>query len=185
MLTLQQIITEADVLVPNAYSNPDKVAWLNAINQDFFSVVKIPKAVSFSAVITQPNYTLPNDVRSKNIDQVRVGLIQYRSLLNEDVKPGQNYFTFNDSNYQLTLNPAPAMSGQGVVRCYQIGTSTFTSSSLNVRPDAPPEYHWIYTVGLCSKIAKAQDDIAKANNYASEFANALNVASQNYAKLGD
>ncbi|WP_010276411.1 phage adaptor protein [Paenibacillus senegalensis] len=185
MLTLQQIITEADILVPNAYANPDKVAWLNAINQDFFSVVKIPQAVTFNASGNQPHYTLPNNTRAKNIDQVRVGLIQYRSLLSEDVKPGQNYWTFNDSNFQLTLTPPPAMSGQGVVRCYRVGTTTFTSNSLNVQPDAPPEYHWIYTIGLCSKIAKAQDDIAKANNYASEFTNALNVAAQNHAKLGD
>lgn len=180
MLTLQNIISEADVLVPNAYSPPDKVSWLNAINQDFFSIVKIPLTASFNAMIGTAEYTLPTDVRAKNIDKVMVGLTKYRSMLEEDVQPAQNYWLFNDTTKKLTLTPAPYKNEPGIVRYHMIATTTFTSGSLTAQPDAPPEYHWIYVIGLCSKIAKAQDDIAKANNYMSEFQNALNVAAQNY-----
>lgn len=184
-MLLSEIINEADILVPNSYSSADKVSWLNAINQDFFSVVKIPKAVSFTVTANQGVYTIANDARSKNIDKVQVGVQKYRSLLSEDVQPGQNYWTLDDTTGKITLYPAPIQNGNAVIRYYRIAITTFTSGSLNVQPDAPTEYHWIYTVGLCAKIAKAQDDIAKANNYSAEFTNALSVAAQNYQKIGD
>lgn len=185
MLTLQQIIDEADVLVPNSYTPADKVSWLNAINQEFFDVVQIPDVALFTTVANQASYVLQNTIRAKSIDKVHVGMLIYRSLLYEDVQPAQNNWTFNDTTFTLTLTPAPYQTGlQGKVRYHRVATTTFLSGNLNVSPDAPPEYHWIYTLGLCSKIAKAMDDIAKANNYASEYNNALSVAAQNYQKMG-
>lgn len=185
MLTLQQIISEADTLVPNAYTNSDKVSWLNAINQDFFSVVKIPVVTSFTTAAGNVSYPLSAGVRAKNIDKVQIGPIKYRSMLTEDVQPGQNYWTFDDVTKLIMLTPAPFQGGAiGVVRYHRIATTTFLSSNLNAIPDAPEEYHWIYTVELCSKIAKAQDDFAKASNYEDDYRAALNVAAANYAKEG-
>lgn len=182
-MNLLEIISEADTLVPNAYQPADKVIWLNEVNNEFFDIVKIPMISKFDTVSNVSEYSLPSDVRTKNIDLVRVGLLQYRSMQNEDVLPAQNYWIFDDNMKKITLSPAPYRTDVMIVRYHRIATSTFVSSNLQVTPDAPPEYHWVYTLGLCARIAKAQDDINKANNYSAEYQNALNVASQNYAKV--
>lgn len=176
-MNLQEIINEADVMVPNGYTPAEKAPWLNAINQEFFDVVKIPKYATFSPAAS---VTLPNDVRAKNIDYLRVGNVRYRNFLTEDVKPRELHFIFDDSSSRLTLSSVG--SGLGQVRYFRIPTTTFTSGNLTVAPDAPNEYHWIYVVGLCERIAKAHGDSVRANDYGNDYQNALRVAAQNYAK---
>lgn len=183
-LSLQEIINEADVLVPNAYSNGDKVNWINILNQQFFEVVKIPRLYTFNTVGGQAQYTLYNQIRSNNIDKVHVGNVIYRSFGLEDVQPTQNFFTYDDNNFTLALFPPPYGVLFAKVRYYQMATTSFISGNLTVPPDAPPEYHWTYVIGLCSYIAKAMDDISKANNYMSDYQAALNIAAQNYRPLG-
>lgn len=183
MLTLQQIIGEADLLVPNTVSTPDKVTQINAINQDFFNAVKIPKVGRFSGVLGQANYTLPSDVREKNIDLVECGLLKYRDLMSEDVSPTQNNWSFDDITNTLTLSPAPYRNGlPGIVRYHRLATSTFVSGNLTAQPDAPAEYHWTYVAALCAWLALTQDDASKAALYEGQYKSAWNVAAQNYQK---
>lgn len=181
-MNLQQIITEADTLVDNGYTTADKVSWLNAINQDFFSVVKIPKVVRFKSVENQAEYTLPSEVRAKNIDLVRVDYTDYRSMMEDDVQMFQNFWTFDVDTKKISLTPAPFQNGQGIVRYHRIATSNFTSSNLTVSPDAPNEYHWVYVPALCAYICKAMDDTEKAAMYENDYRAALNAAAQNYQK---
>lgn len=79
-MNISEIIREADILVPNEVPTPDKVIWLNAINQDFFNVVKIPKIAWFTCTPTQGDYVMPQEVRQKNIDKIIIGMFQYLSL---------------------------------------------------------------------------------------------------------
>lgn len=183
MLVLQQIITEADILVPNVLATGEKVAQLNAINSDFFNVVKIPKLARFTGIQGQTDYVLPNDVQAKNIDMVKCGLLQYRDLQTDGVLPTQNNYSFDDTNKSLTLSPAPYQNGlQGICRYHRIATTTFTSGSLNAYPDAPAEYHWTYVPALAAWMANTQDDGIKAAILTDQYKAAWNVASQNYQK---
>lgn len=183
MLTIQEIITEADILVSNALAVADKVVWLNQINQDFFNAVKIPKVARFTATSNQADYTLPNDVRAKNIDLVEVGILKYRDLQTDTVSPLQNTFSYDDSTYNLNLSPAPYQNGlRGIVRYHRIATTTFTSANLTASPDAPEEYQWTYIPALASWMANSQDDFVKGTNYDGQYKAAWNVAAQNYQK---
>lgn len=183
MLTIQQIISEADLLVPNTVSTADKVAQLNAINGDFFNVVKIPRIARFSGMIGQPDYTLPADVREKNIDLVECGLLKYRDLMSEDVNPTQNNWSFDDNSKKLTLSPAPYQNGlPGIVRYHRLATTTFLVSNLSAQPDAPEEYHGTYVAALCAWLALTQDDASKAAIYEAQYKSTWNVAAQNYQK---
>lgn len=184
-MNLQQIINEADILVPNEVPIADKVVWLNAINQDFFNVVKIPKMAWFDSIAGQNVYELPADVRMKNTDMCMVGMTQYRSIQNENVTPLQNSYLIDDETHTLILTPAPYQSDmQGLVRYRRIATTTFNSSNLTAAPDAPEEYHWTFIPALASYIANTQDDGVKAGNYESQYKAAWNVAAQNY-QVGD
>lgn len=179
-MNLQDIINEADLMVPNGFSSANKVSWLNDINQDFFNVVKIPKIAQFATEKNKHEYTLPNDVRAKNIDLVHVGITPYRSLMEGEPRTLDNVWVFDDQTFKLTLVPVPYEDGFGIVRYHRIATTTFTSSNLNQTPDAPMEYHYLYVPALCAYIAKAQDDSEKAQMYENDYRTGLNSAALNY-----
>jgi hypothetical protein len=182
-LTLQQIITEGDLLVANAFDVPTKIVWLNEINTEFFEIVKMPASATFSTVGGTAGYTLTSAVRGKNIVKVQVGTSLFPSFLFEDVSPGTNYHIYNDATYLLTLASVPSTTGlAGIIKYYQTASTTFVTGTLTVSPDAPQEYHWIYTLGLAARIAKAIPDIALANNYNGEYQANLAVAQQNFQR---
>lgn len=189
-LTNKEIIIEADALVPNGYVgaggvpwlSPEKIAWLNALNQEFFDVVKIPDTKTFDSVAGTKTYTLTGTIKENDIDKVMVGNLKYRSLNYEDVQPAQNWFTFNESNNVLTLSTPPSRSSQpGLVRVYQSSTTNFTTANVETAtPDAPAKYHWIIVLGLAEYIAKANEEDEKAADYGGQYRAALNTAAKNY-----
>lgn len=181
-LTLNDIITEADLLVPNAFNTATKVGWLNEINTEFFEVVKIPNYALFNTIAATATYTLTGAIRGKNIARVQVGTTLYPSFLYEVVSPGTNYHLFNDSTLALTLESIPSSVLKGSVKYFITATTTFVSGTLTANPDAPTEYHWIYVLGLCAKIAKAIPDVTLSNNYTADYNANLMVAQQNYAQ---
>ncbi|TQR97308.1 hypothetical protein [Paenibacillus ottowii] len=182
-MNINDIIKEADLLVPNAVDVADKLIWLNAINQDFFNVVKIPVFDSFISVLDQGQYTLSANVRFKNIDYVMCGVVKYKELSPDAPNPLQNTFRFDDTTKVLTLSPPPYVAGLGgLVRYNRIGTATYTSSNITIEPDAPLEYHWTYIPALAAYIAHSMDDEVKAANYENQYKNAWNVAAQNYQR---
>jgi hypothetical protein len=184
-LTNLEIITEADILVPNAYTTANKIPWLNALNQEFFDIVKIPQSEQFTTVSGTKIYTLTsNEIKEKNIDKVMAGALQYRSLNYEEAPPVQNWYTYNDTTKQIALSAAPSRSGiVGIVRYRKSSTTTFTVASVaSQTPDAPSEYHWIIVLGLAEYIAKANEEDEKAQDYGGQYRNALNVAAQNYQR---
>ena len=181
-LTLQNIIDEADLLVPNSFSSANKVTWLNEVNSLFFETVKIPKTTTTQTVSGTADYTLPTDARSRNIISCFVNNALFKSADFNTVNPNLNHFTFDDTTQKLTLVPSPTAVQTMIVRYFKVATTSFVSTTLTINPDAPPEYHWIYTLGLCERIAKAMNDVNLANNYANDFQAQLMIAQQNYFK---
>lgn len=181
MLTLRQIIEEAEFLVPDdTIDTSMNVLWLNHINQEFFNVVKIPKVQSFLSEKGKDEYVLNSNIRQKNIDLVMIGLTRYYPL-NENTRPLTNWYHFSDTTNTLTVSPAPYDSDMiGYVRYHQIATTTFVPSNLNATPDAPEEYHYLYIPALCAYRAKAQDDLEKARMYENDYRSGLNMAAMNY-----
>lgn len=182
-LTIQQIITEADILVPNILANSDKVLQLTQFNGDFFNIVKIPKTVRFSATNGQSDYTLSSAVKAKNIDLVQIGVLKYLDQLSDAVSPLQNVFTFDDDTNTLTISPAPYTNGlSGIVRYHRIGTATFTTSDLTAIPELPEEYQWTLIPALSSWIAYTLDDMSKGAYYEQLYRNAWSAAASSYQK---
>lgn len=180
-LTIKQIMDEADVRVQNSLNTADKVSFLNQVNLEFFDVVKMPQAVVIP-IATGVSQISTNGILGKNIDRVLVGKAIYDSMQYTLVQPGRNFWTFDDFTGRISLNPAPASAVDMVIRYYRKPITTFLSTGLTVVPDAPEEYHWIYILGLCERIAKAMDDVGKGNNYASDYKSALMVAQQNFQR---
>ena len=177
-----EIIADADIRVPNAFDVNQKITWLNEVHSEFFEIVKIPASTTFTTSIGQDTYTLtPTDIRARNIVEVVVGTERYRSVLfDQDIRPGHNYYEFNDSTRKLKLIPTPSSSSVGRVRYYRVPTVSFTSSNYTTtEPDSPREFHWIYVPGLCARIAKAMQDVRLAANFDTDYKGVLLIAQQN------
>lgn len=181
-MNLQNIIDEADIRVPNAFSVDQKVDWLNEVNYEFFDIVKIPKATTITIVAATASYAVPTDLREKNVRKVVVGSNFYRSMVYEDITAAFNYFTINEGTNQITFVPTPTAAGTGVIVYDQMGTTPFVSSTLTAQPTAPTEYHWLYVLGLAVRIAKSMNDVALANNYENDYKNNLSIAQQNFLR---
>ncbi|MNR93455.1 hypothetical protein D3C72_245120 [compost metagenome] len=181
-LTLQQIITEADILVPNAVSTADKVIQLSSINADFFSNVKITKVHRFSST-TAGAVTLPTDIRQKNIDLLQIGPLRYRSL-DDSSSPGplECFYSFDDTIHVLTLSPAPYKAGLDCLcRHRRIATTTFTTSNLSATPDAPEEYHWTYILALAAWLASVMMLTEQAASYETRYRQAWQRANGEFS----
>lgn len=177
------IIAEADVRVPNSLASAQKVTFLNEVNNEFFDIVKIPKTATFTTAASVATYLIGADVRAKNITKVIVGKSLYPSFLYEDVGPGLNYHLYDESTGNLILSPVPTRVGlAGIVKYLRPPTTAFVTGTLTAQPDAPAEYHWVYILGLCEKIALAIDDVPRSANYGQQYRAQLSIAQANYAQ---
>ena len=180
-MTLQGIIDEADVRVPNAISAAQKIDWLNEVNNEFFDIVKIPKTSTVILSGATTMYSIPDDVREKNIKKVVVGSNYYRSMVYEEITAAMNYYLIWETSHQIELNPKPP-AGTAIIVYDRISATSFISTNLSAIPDAPEEYHWIYILGLCVRVAKAMNDVILANNYDNDYKGNLSIAQQNYLR---
>jgi hypothetical protein len=180
-MNLQTIIDEADIRVPNAFANEQKVDWLNEVNYEFFDIVKIPKSVNVTLDGLANTFTVPADLREKNVRKVVVGSNFYRLMIYEDITAAFNYYMIDDVASRITLTPKPP-AGNAVIVYDKMGVVPFASTELSAAPDAPAEYHWIFILGLCVRIAKAMNDVTLANNYDNDYKSNLSIAQQNFIR---
>jgi hypothetical protein len=112
---------------------------------------------------------------------VVVGSTFYRSMIYENITDAFNNYTINETSHQIFFSPNPP-AGTAIIVYDRISTLNFVSDNLMVSPEAPLEYHWIYVIGLCVRIAKAMSDVALANNYDNDYKGNLAIAQQNYLR---
>lgn len=180
VFTLQQIIKEADVRVPNPFDIAQKISWLNEINVEFFEIVRIPKVFRFMITGGTDTYSLPPTIRSHAIENVRNQSVMYESIQYEKVQPGRNYWNLDDDTQQLTLFPRPTVNAEAIISYRKKTESIYLTSDLSAKPDAPIEFHWAYILALCERIAKAMNDVPLANNYANDYRGQLSLAQERY-----
>lgn len=182
MKTIQQIVDDADKLVPNVVPVQDKVAQINNIERDFYANVKVPDVHYFNFTKGQSTYNLTGtDLKSKDIEVIQTSVLNYRQDKNTGTFNTNNKFTFNDNTKELKLSPAPTFSGEGRVMYYKNSTSNYTMSDLNTVINIPEEFQQTIIYALCAWVALTQDDISKATVHETKYRSDWNAASQNYA----
>lgn len=181
MKTVQQVINEADLLVPNVNTIQQKIDQLNNITNEFYNNVKIPEHTFFNVIKNQTNYTITGaKIKEKDIENVQVGFLNYRSNEHADTFNTGNRFTFNDSTNELVITPPYTKNDTGIIRHYRCKNKTYTSDNMNEEIDAPEEFQQTFVNALASWIALTQDDITRASIYEANYRSTWNAASQNY-----
>ncbi|MGE5631378.1 MAG: hypothetical protein ACM3TR_09815 [Caulobacteraceae bacterium] len=176
MPTVQDLITDIDTIMPNTFTNTDKVRWFNDL-QRLIDKDKTREVIYESVTVKDiPTYALPSDC---TIDRILyIGVAQEKPAdantpyqeytykgLNETFD-GYNYF--DGINGLFGLYPTPAESGYSIRIIYEKKSTQFTTVNLNVTPDLKEEYHDIFKFHVWKIIASAKKDVALANFYEDE-----------------
>ena len=183
MKTVQEVINEADILVPNVLSNAQKVEQLNNITNEFYNNVKIPNSISFP-MPTNSAIVPANDIKEKDIEVVQIGFLNYRDNNKAGTFNTGNRFTFDDNSKVLTVYPRYPKEEQCIIRYYKSKSKIYRTSLINEEIDAPVEFQQSFVSALAAWIALTQDDIAKSSVYESQYRSVWNAASQNYGGAG-
>ena len=178
-MTVGEIIADADERIPNTISESRKISWLNEIQQQLFRKVNFPPQVEkLTAIAGQVLYPLPDYCpadRIKRVVVIAAGVsTEYVYKPFDDVVKGSFYYLINDSI--IGLYPVP-IGGEEVLIYFSKRPSSLSSSSV---PELPKEYHEIFTVALCARIAKVQRDVELANNYSADYEEILGFMMRDY-----
>lgn len=210
-MTLQEILNDVDTFIGNSITTDTKVRWLNTIYKEVLEVVKIPHIYEAGVTASTADYTVPSTegMKSRNIDTVKVKQsadtdsddwkVYQARLFGQEYRAGRYEFTaedVSDGSCNITLYPTPdaTYASTGIrIRFFKGCTETFentagidadsTSVCLGESPTIiPTEYHDIFVLKLCQRLAQAKDDGNKATYYASLSKNLLELMQINYGQ---
>lgn len=179
MKTVQQVINEADILVPNVLSVQQKLDQLNNITNEFYNNIKVPSVIIFP-MISNPIEVPVNDMKDKDINYIQVGYMIYKNDDHVGTFNTGNRFDYNNTSKLLTLRPSYKKGSDCVIRYYKSRSKTYTISTLDTDIDAPSEFQQSFVPALAAWIALTQDDISRSSIYEAQYRSVWNAASQNY-----
>lgn len=178
-MNLLEILQDTDGRVANVLARSEKVRWLNQIQRRVFRNVNIPMTLYLETIAGQTVYPLDPDFPTDRIYRVTVDNVEYpyRRL---DQPQGRRFYYLLLNH--LAIEPMPMEDGLGIWVFYNKrplelldGLTTAEIEALTdeelqeVIPELPVDYHELYVLGLCEKIAKAKEDVPLANNYVGDF----------------
>lgn len=192
MPTVQEIISDIDIRIPNVFTINQKVDWLNEILLQLYKYMNAgnKEIYQFDSIKGQSIYSLPNDMTMDEIisversnDALPTSESQYTTYtykgLNEELN-GNNYF--DALNGLIGVYPVPDATGYIFNIIYEKKPPLLSSSDLSAVPSISERYHNILKFYVCSVIAKSGNnpDVELANNYAREFNDAWQLFYKDY-----
>lgn len=155
-MKLSEIVEDADLLVPNAFTREQKIRMANQAQRQLFRDYPLNSTVfTFSVKAGVDTYSIPANCLQENIADVLVN--------------GQNYpFTTPGSskgyqivNDKLILAPSPYQDMTGKIY-YKAALPDLTVNEWNDTPDFPEDYHELLVLGIANRIAERTQDYKQA-----------------------
>jgi hypothetical protein len=194
MSTVQEILTDIDVRIPNSFTNAQKIGWINEILLQIYKYMNSDEKemCTFLTVLDQLTYLLPLNLTLDEIITV--------SISNETTISSDTVFTvyefkgpneeLNGNNYFDALNgligiyPIPDTTGYTVNILYEKKPDLLSATALTAIPGIDEKYHNILTFYCCNVIAKSGNNpkVTLSNNYAVDFNNAWEIFYKDYMK---
>lgn len=174
-LTLREILTTIDTMVPNSLSYELKIQWINHIQNQLYRDYPVPESVyAFGTVPDQQIYAIPNDCAEDGIKQVVVDEETY-----DFVPQGTDADAEQSSFYSIVLGalliyPSPTESKNAYVH-YRARPVHLTVVDLDTVPNFPGDFIELLILGCASRVAKT----------APETLNLASVFDRDYQQLAD
>lgn len=178
MPTLQEILTDIDTRVPNAFTVAQKVYWINEILLKIFPYTNIPIKLYTCATLNGSVYSLPTDCELTSIVTVERSSdlvvtdtttwisYDYKGLLEE-----LTYYSYFDAlESKIGLYPDPA-SGYTLNLKYYPTATLLSASVLTAVPCIDKAWHTMLTLYTCMTVSQSgsNPDNITANNYMTQF----------------
>lgn len=129
--TVQAFITDLDSKYANAFSNADKLSWINEIElNDYADVVRNYLAAYYSRTANVNEISFPSGVSFNDIRKVYVNGTRYKKM---DLRADKQYYSFYEENSKIKIYPAPSETDTSYVS--DAGEITFASGSITTTGD--------------------------------------------------
>lgn len=158
-MLLKEILSDANLLVPNSINDEFKVRWLNELQGQLYRDFAFPNvSTTFTAEAGVNLYTLPEDCSRERITSVIVGETnyEYRSV-DQDIST--NCWTIIEN--KLFIFPTPIQNEIAFLN-YRPRPKTMDISMQDVKPDFPEDFHEVLVYGIAVRIARSQQDTNRA-----------------------
>lgn len=172
-MTLQEILEDADSIAPNAYTNAQKVRWLNQIQRQLFRHYPLPEQLFELQIVPDVQfYPLPENCPEDRITSIVIDNQEYRFAVNDQPAPGR-FWTMVAG--QIFIHPKPTVEMTGIITC-EPRYVALSESNLNAVPQFPEDFHELLVNGLAQRIAKRRKDAILANNAQADYNEILREA---------
>lgn len=165
-MNLQEILDDIDTEVPNAFTNTQKVRWINDTQKRIYRRFNLPDKVDkFPTTIGIQFYPLPVNCPQDRINSVAVDNVTYDYKGGEEEATAQ-FYTFVSG--QIMLYPTPDKVVD-VLIYHSPRPKDMSETNLTDIPEVPEDYHRLLVLGCAIECAKRIHDVAMANNLTSDF----------------
>ncbi len=177
-MTLTEFLADVNLRVPNAYTDAEKVVWLNEAISEVYREIAVQDIYEQSTTAEIALYELPDGVIFDNIISMTisstaeeagktVGQISLTPILpNESIR---KYTWMKVKERYFAVYPTPGETGQIIRITYQVQPIEYTSSVEDLAKDLTVylrkdylqsiKYHVLYI------ICESMEEITKANNF--------------------
>ena len=171
--TVQQIINDIDVRMPNGVSLDSKIEWLNEALKATYHAIGEDNIAETLTVSGQPFYYLYDTLNNvdrieyRQITAVTVNGQEYKPAFMHDQLSGYRYYKV-DRDY-FGIYPIPTQSDLKILIYYKHRPEEIKVDNLNAIPMVDEDYYELIKYGVMYRIAEAEQDIPSRNNYSNQY----------------
>lgn len=191
MPTLQQLLTDIDLRMPNSFTQANKIDWLNEVQREVFRELGIQDILEFDTVANMPFYDLTDLAQNIEFEMIKSLTVDNTNYDPADLNQEAKYNIFykvldynNSETPKIGIYPTPTKSDLKIRIFYERRPTLLTASALTAVPDLKEDYQSILKYGVWIIIAESMDDITKANNYTLKYnAELKRIKQEKYEKM--
>lgn len=180
MPTLQQLIDDVDMRLPNTFTTSQKASFMNDAIQEIWRYMASTELYEFDTIAGQALYAMASDMR---IDMIKSVLVSNSTVIDgtegyekywyagpDDEMSGNSYY---DALGNLGIYPVPSTAtggGYNVKVFYEPSPVALSTNTLTTVPSINVEYQDILKFRCMKVIAQSGNnpDVELANNYQRE-----------------
>lgn len=165
-MTLEEILEEVDLRIPNSIPEEMKIRWINAVIKQHYKDFPLPiKEYRVSAVPGESLYDLPVDCPEDRIEKVYVDEFEY-TYDPYNVEAVYNKWKFEDK--KVRISPTPSNTDE-IVLLYKPRPAELTIADMQNSPALSEDYHELLVVGCAVRVAKTSNQYDLAQLLQAEF----------------
>jgi hypothetical protein len=190
-LTVTAFITAIDADYPNVFTSAQKVAWLNRAKTELYKWAGLEASDTIATVADQDEYDIDPTIEFEQIHHVNMELSDggRRVVLTPKAR-GEAltaYSYYKTTEGKIAIYPTPKIADLEITIYYTSKPADYASDAAGLAVEIALTDDGLIAAQdyVISKMAMANDDIDKANNYRMDYnAKLVDLKMQKYKRIG-